>query len=279
MSSFSSHMTNKLYGDISRSSEVVSFREQTWNYLHINSLQGQPGSTPGEFKVKFNCPLSIDTLRLIGFSCTQSIANLRDPFILDEQGFPPVTGQMPQGFYTTSNIVTELQNYLNSISPGGLTYTVTFNPLNYKLDISTTSNWRFNSITGLNSFYYGIGYNQSVDPVPQAYALSHISPGVMDLQPVRGNLNIFIEELCSYNVSGQTDVFNAPNYHFSIEGNSISSGYTYHASGSVNAQMYKDSSAYRYSEFTVKILLDNGQVAPFIGGHTTLTFEYQTRKP
>ena len=266
--------TNKYYGDISRSSEVLSFREQTWQYIHINSLQGEPGSTPGRFKVRLSTPVSLDTLRLIGFSCTQSIANLRDPFILDEQGFPPVTGQMPQGFYTLSNIATELSNYLNSISPGGLTYTVSFNPINYQLTISTTSNWRFNNISPLNSFYYGIGYNQSTDPVIQAYALSHASQGVLDLQPVRGNLNIQIEELSSYNTTGRLNF----NYHFTIEGNSISSGYTFHSAGNVNAQMYKDASMFRYSTFTVNILLDNGEPAPFIGGHTTLTFEYQTRK-
>lgn len=271
----SRQVTNKLYGDLSRSQERFSVSEQTWTLVHLNSLEARQGDTPSSFQCQLSSPLAIDTASLIGFSCSQSIANIRDQFVLDEQGQPLVTGQMPLGYYTQSNFATEVGNYLTSISPGGLTYTVTFNPLNRQVSITSTGNWRFLTPDSRNSFYYGIGWNSVTGLMPMVYALVQNSPGVLDLQPVRGNLFVLIEEFSSYSVNGG----NGPaRYTFSIEGNSISGGYTFHSSGSQNTQVYKDSSTQRYQNLTVKIYLPNGQLAPFIGGHSTITMSVQSRK-
>lgn len=274
MNTYEGRLSQKMYGDWARPANVISDRENDWGLIHLNSLQGQPGSTPAKFRCKLSLPVSIDECFLIGFSCTNSIQNLRDAITLDEQGFGAVTAAPPRGFYTYSNLPTLFANFLNSISPSGATYTVSIDPFTYRVTITSTTNFRFNDVNGArNRTYYGIGYNLSVDDVILPYQLSHTGLGVLDLQAMVGNINIRIQEFFNTNVAGLNY-----GYTYSLDANSVSTGYQFHSSEGTNKQVFKNTGAQRFDYLNIELLNDKGELLPFNGGHVSITLMYNMRK-
>lgn len=99
--------------------------------------------------------------------------------VFEEQaGGGVVTIPIPEQHYTFATLGTQIKTLLDSNSPNGYTYTVTYSTSTGKYTISTGANFRL-IFSPLNPLYRILGFNtgnRGVDSTT-AYALSHTSSG------------------------------------------------------------------------------------------------------
>jgi hypothetical protein len=266
----------------SRDSRVYDGAEVCEVSVICNSMHGLTGSTPYLFSCKLDKIAMFDEIYLsyLGFPTTVYNAGSAvngDSWILDEQGFPPVTLKLPQSFYTATNFPGDLQTFLNANSPGGLVYTVTLDPNTGRLTISTTSNFRFgDGTTGvniLNDFYYSIGYNDVTGNIVVPYALSHTPNGTINLAPIRDALFVEISVLRNKGISNSNC-----SYTFIVPEGSISRQIGTYSSGSGFRQLVKGDMNQSVSEFTVSITDSRGRYIMASGGNTVLVLSFTPRR-
>lgn len=258
----------------SRSSATFDGKESCETILTIDSINGLTGSSPNSFIVTLDRSIVFDTIKLNFFSCPNTIYNLTDSFILEEFGFPPVTGTMPLGFYTINNIDTRLKAYLESISPSGATYTVTVDFFQAKITIASTTNFKFNDITVENNFYFALGYNDRVQPTPQVLAASQISSGNYNFLSVYGNIYVAIKELPNPQQLGTNRI----SYNFVIPATNISRTVSSFTSQSGFFQWAKASFADPITQLTITLYDFRGRLLPIAGGNTSIIFGVVTRR-
>ena len=202
-----------------QSQYASSNTEHPYNIISINSSDGK--GTNSNFQVELDFDITPSIVGLSYFSVPNTIYNFGyDPIILEEQGFPPVSVNVPIGIYEASltsfnPIGPALANALTAASPSGNTYTVTIDPLLVKFVITaSTTPFKFNEIDARNNYtYYHLGFNSRYPlDTPQTFALSQTSSGQFNLLPVRNNIYIRITEFVNRHQScrGNTFTYGVP---------------------------------------------------------------------
>lgn len=87
------------------------------------------------------------------------INSSNNSFSLTEDANPPVTVTLPLGSPSATDLATFLQTALNSVSPGPLTYSVTFDSSTNKFTISNAPATNFSLTFTSNSPYVQLGFN------------------------------------------------------------------------------------------------------------------------
>lgn len=267
----------------SRDSTVYDGAECCEVSIICNSMHGTDGSTPFLFNCKLDKIAYFDEVYLSFLSFPSTVFNAGsasndDTWILDEQGFPPVTGlKLPQGFYVASTFASDVAAYLNSVSPGGLVYTVTLSPTTGRLTITTTSPFRFGDGTVgtnmLNEFYYSIGYNDVTGNIVRPYALSHTPNGTINLAPIRDALYIEISPLRNKGISNSNC-----SYTFIVPESTISRQIGSYSSNAGFRQLVKADMNSSIDSFRVSITDSRGKYVEASGGNTCLILSFTPRR-
>lgn len=266
--------TNRLGGDLARYGPSTIY-EQSRRYIHVTS-RDDPNGTAARFRVPISGRLSFDELSLSQAFIPNNFYNLYDSITFEEQlGGGPVTITLPDGIYRifddpASNFQPALKLILDTNSPNGLTYTVTFNETTQKITVSSTGNFRFLNIDPLtNITYRSMGYNATNLPVTQAFAASQVSTGSVNfLAGISNGIRVRIKNLPYVGESSTNNNY----FTFMLTNLEIIGGF-------INGKTpypYKYSGNLFISEFDIELLDDMGNLLR-IRDQTTLIFEYTLR--
>ena len=184
--------------------QVIPKRTSRLIRVEINSIDRNYSKYPlsSEFTWDFPFPVKeIKEVRLIGGTIPVPYLNIDEgwnKFTFCE-GSTKVTVSIPVGFYTIGLLITSLQTQLNLIGIGNI-YTVSQNPLNGRISISTS---------GVNTFYILFATGSYVDTYDSQLR------SLLDLRCPARHLGFGIADYTS--VGGSITAARAPNLWFSLE--------------------------------------------------------------
>lgn len=264
-----------------KTGDTGPYRDQ----LVVLSNLAVDGGITTDFTVNLPRGILVRSLKLNYFSIPSSTynlgSNLNEPFwTFEEQGFPEVqNAKLPGRYYTSTNIITFLENYLNSISPSGATYTVSFVPGTGRLRVASSGiNFRFGGAQGtnlINPFYFQIGFSERTGNIVQPFANNTVLSSAINFLPVYAGFFITVKTAESgFEGKGVLAGSNTSFSFFCPESN-VSTSISQFSSNFLFDQSVGNSMASRYiNQIQIQVRDFFGRLVSTDGGLSTFVFEY-----
>lgn len=152
------------------------------NYIVINSQDRSKGNS-SDFTMNLKNPIRLNgrkKIKLKNIVMYNTFYNINDNNnkIDFYENLMNKTITLSNGSYNINNLITHIENLLNSISSGYAVYTVSYSSITFKLTISSTENFRLLFKSGLNSLtspYKELGFVEEDGILPIDTNLDNIT--------------------------------------------------------------------------------------------------------
>jgi len=195
------------------------------------------------------------------------------PIPLEEQaGGGLIYVSIPAGNYSPVQYATAMKTALDSASPNGYTYTVTYSSFTHKFTISTTANFELAYRTAfdakIDANNYSAGFNNPIEDT--GFALSHTSNGTAIL----GATQFMFLALEGVPTAYTTSRNLTATYMIPIDSNSWEVNF-YQNNNEFDNRVDMSSNGRAYSTFRVRLMYFNGNVVDLNGAEWSFCLSYE----
>lgn len=259
-----------------QSSALISLPGEQRSNLYISSEDRIYGSS-SDFTVQMQQSINnIKSLKLEAAAIPISWYPIQPAYYhvpLAEGANPTVNVSVPTGWYTPPDLATALATALNSASPGGATYTVTYSTLTGKYTIASTTSFSLPWATDIaaypsNFMEYVLGWQKSPDTTP---AVSVTSPGVGTMNDLFVSL---VVKPVTTNAYTCTTTVASTSFTIPVLGNQEDIIYYLNNGTGYSQQLDYQVPSINLRELTITLRHISGQVVDLNGAPIALVFSY-----